>query len=164
MHLPSCLRYEALTGCYLTTLFGTTAEPIEVIAASPKKRGWMPLLTVLFLISYGLMTMLIMEQSQTIESQRTLIHDLYRASSELSAAKIKPAGEQSQAPVAQTPSSARPSTQASVTQAPSKHAPSSQAAPQHRSQKQAARSNDDFQMPTKPASDLADSRRSLITI
>ena len=76
MHLPSCLRYEALTGCYLTTLFGTTAEPIEVIAASPKKRGWMPVLTVLFLISYGLMTMLIMEQSQTIESQRTLIREL----------------------------------------------------------------------------------------
>ena len=49
-------------GCHLTTLFGTNALPtvatIEV-PAPPKKRGWLPLLTVLFLISYGLMTMLI---------------------------------------------------------------------------------------------------------
>ena len=162
MHLPSCLRYEALTGGDLTTLFGTTAEAIEVTAASPKKHGWMPLLTVLFLISYGLMTMLIMEQSQTIESQRALIHEFNRAGSELSAAKVN--AEQAQAPVAQTPSSTRPSTQASVTQAPSKHAPSSQAAPKHPSQNHAASANDDFQMPTKPASDLADNRRSLITI
>ena len=36
----------------------------------------LPVLTVLFLISYGLMTLLIVEQGTTIQAQRTLIHQL----------------------------------------------------------------------------------------
>jgi hypothetical protein len=164
MQFTSCLRFEAFTGCYLTTLFGTAAEPIEMTAATPRKHGWLPLLTVLFLVSYALMTMLIVEQGKTIESQRGLIRELYRAGSELSAAKMKPAEEHAQAPAPQTPTSARPSTQAPVTQAPLKHNPSSQAAPQHRGQSQATRSKEEFQMPSRPESDLSDSRRSLITI
>jgi hypothetical protein len=72
----------------LTTLFGNAALPaVASIDApiAPKKRGWLPLLTVLFLISYGLMTMLIVEQGATIESQRILIRELFRDSTELSA-------------------------------------------------------------------------------
>ena len=72
----------------LTTLFETaaapTAPPIDAPVAR-KKHGWLPLLTVLFLISYGLMTMLIVEQGSTIESQRALIRELYRDSDELTA-------------------------------------------------------------------------------
>ena len=76
----------------MTTLFSntgiTTAAPID--AQEPRKKfGWLPLLIALFCISYGLMTMLIVEQGATIESQRALIRELYRDSAELSAAKLK---------------------------------------------------------------------------
>jgi cell division septation protein DedD len=160
----------------LTTLFNntgiTTVAPIDA-PAPRQKSSWLPLLTVLFCLSYGLMTMLIVEQGATIESQRALIRDLYRDSAELSAAKLKAqqdrilAGTQSaqsaspktQAPVTHNPSSQNPSTQA-----PAQQAPSSQAAPRHRAQAQTNKQNQQFKMPSRPASDLVDARRALITI
>jgi hypothetical protein len=145
----------------LTTLFGTMEykEVSEVSETPRKKLGWLPLLTVLFMISYGLMTMLIVEQGQTIESQRALIRELFRDSTELSATKMKAVEEHNHAQaLAQNPSSQNPSTQA-----PMRQAPSSQAGPQQRAQNQ-LKPKADFQMPSKPAADLADHRRALITI
>jgi len=163
-----------LTGCYLTTLFGTVAQTQELAdsAATPRKHGWLPLLVVLFLISYGLMTMLIVEQGRTIESQRALIHELFRDNTQLNAVRTK--GAATPDPVAQNPQAPQiPSTQTlsnprsneiPSTQAPTKQTPSSQAGPQHRMQNQTTRPKADFEMPAKPASDLADSRRNLITL
>ena len=138
--------------------------------AAPRKRGWLPLLTVLFLISYGLMTMLIVEQGQTIESQRVLIRELLRDSTELSAMKkaqqAQPAAQmpETQAPVTQNPSSQKQMMQSyPSTQAPSNQAPSSQAGPQQRTQGQAAK-NPDFKMPSKPTPDLVDDPHVLVTI
>jgi hypothetical protein len=155
----------------LTTLFGTMEykEVSEVSETPRKKLGWLPLLTVLFMISYGLMTMLIVEQGQTIESQRALIRELFRDSTELSATKMKAVEEHrhpqalAQNPSSQNPSSQNPSTQAPSIQAPMRQAPSSQAGPQQRAQNQ-LKPKADFQMPSKPAADLADHRRALITI
>ena len=175
-------------GCHLTSLFGT--ESLPTVAATdapvaPKKHGWLPLLTILFLISYGLMTMLIVEQGRTIESQRALIRELFRDSKELSAVKMKaaqetaesnaaksqiPAAQQpstqssAQYPSTQAPSTQYPSTQYPSAQAPTKPAPSSQAGPQHRAQNQSANQKPDFRMPSKPALELVDDVRVLITI
>lgn len=129
-------------------------------APAPKKQSWLPLLTVLFLISYGLMTMLIVEQGQTIESQRSLIRDLFRDSQELSA--VKKAQSQGQAPAMQNPSN-HPSTQAPSKQAPSSQA-GPQAAPQRGTQKEASKQKPQVRMPSKPASDLVDDVRTLIAI
>ena len=154
----------------MTTLFGTDAVPaISVIAlpADPKKHGWLPLLTVLFLLSYGLMTMLIVEQGRTIDSQRALIRELFRDSTELSAVKQKAAQDSAQASSAKTqaPVTQYPSTQYPSTQAPTSQAPSSQAGPQQqRTQSQSAKQKPDFKMPSKPAADLVDDVRTLITI
>ncbi len=169
----------------MTTLFGTNALPTVATVeapAAPKKRGWLPLLTVLFLISYGLMTMLIVEQGRTIESQRALIRELFRDSTELSAVKQKAAQETAEAasaknqaqltqnPSSQTPSTRIPQTQAPSTQypstqAPHSQAPSSQAGPQQqRTQTQSGKQKPDFKMPSKPAADLVDDVRTLITI
>jgi hypothetical protein len=162
---------RARPGCHLTTLFRTDAVPsvtaIDAPAAS-KKNAWLPLLTVLFLISYGLMTMLIVEQGQTIESQRALIRELFRDSTELSAVKMKAVQDsaqsssaKNQAPVTQIPSSQIPSTQAPTTT----QAPSSQAGPQQqRAQGKSTKQKPDFKMPSKPAADLVDDVRTLITI
>jgi hypothetical protein len=155
----------------LTTLFGdtaiTTAAPIDARPVR-KKMGWLPLLTVLFCISYALMTFLIIEQGSTIESQRALIRELFRDSSELSATKMKALHEknmQTQHAQAQTPSAQTPSTQAPVVQAPStqNQASSAQVAPQRRGQNSAQKTQQ-YTMPSRPAADLADTRRALITI
>jgi cell division septation protein DedD len=138
--------------------------------ATPKKHGWLPLLTVLFLISYGLMTMLIVEQGQTIESQRALIRELFRDSRELSAVKkaqqesIPSLSAKTQAPVTQNRLSQNPSTQNPSTQAPVTQAPSSQAGLQHGAQNRAAKQKPQVRLPSKPASDLVDDVRTLVTI
>ena len=162
-------------GCNLTTLFNntaiTTVAPIDA-PAPHKKFSWLPLLTVLFCISYGLMTMLIVEQGATIESQRALIRDLYRDSRELSAAKLKAqqdrilaATRQAQSPLPKTQVPVQnPSSQNPSTQAPAQQAPSTQVAPQHRAQNQAEKQKPQFKMPSRPASDLSDDRRALIMI
>jgi hypothetical protein len=164
--LSACVL-EARPGCNLTTLFGTLESvEIKAVPVTPtKKRGWLPLLTILFMISYGLMTMLIVEQGRTIESQRALIRDLFRDSTELSAVKMKALEEHSQAqnPSSQTPSTQAPSVQAPSIQAPMKQTPSSQAETQSRPQIR-VKPNSQFQMPSKPAMDLQDNRRALKTI
>ena len=132
---------------------------------APKRRGWLPLLTVLFLISYGLMTMLIVEQGSTIESQRVLIRELFRDSTELSATKMKAQQERAQALAAQTqgsvtqnPSSQSSSGQCPSTQAQANRTPSSQAGPQQHAQNQATKQKPQPHAPTRPASDLSDAR------
>ena len=166
MHFSGCPRaWGKKSECTLTTLFGPIEyqEVSEVPATPQKKLGWLPLLTVLFLISYGLMTLLIVEQGQTIESQRTLIRELFRDSTELSASKLKAQQEEHGQVLAQNPSSQNPSTQAPTVRVPMKQAPSSPAGPQQRAQNP-LRAKPQFQIPSKPAADLTDHRRSLVTI
>jgi len=153
------------------------------IAAPKKKLSLLPLLTVLFLFSYGLMTVLIVEQGSTIQSQRNLIKVLLRDSTELWAAKGKAIGDQqmvqaqaqaqteektrANAPStqAQGPSSHSLSTQTPSTQAPSTQTPSTQVVPQRRSPSHAGKIvKPDTQLPPVPASDLVDRRRALSTI
>jgi hypothetical protein len=166
-------------GATLTSLFSNTYDvsivsvPEKAAEVSPasksneKKRGMLPLLTVLFLISYALMTMLIIEQGQTIESQRALIRELFRDSTELSSIKQgqiakKNSEMRAQAPSAQVQSNQVQTNQTPSTQAQEDQAPYSQALPQHQSQKQSQKQQ--FRMPSRPASDLMDENRSVITI
>ena len=135
--------------------------------ATRKKHGWLPLLTVLFLISYGLMTMLIVEQGQTIESQRALIRELFRDSRELSAVKRAQQASPSattQAPVAHNRSTQNQLTQNPSTQAPVTQAPSSQSGSQHSAQNRTTKQKPQLRMPSKQASDLVDDVRTLVTI
>jgi hypothetical protein len=144
------------------------------ISTPKKKRSLLPLLTVLFLFSYGLMTLLIVEQGSAIQSQRNLIKVLLRDSTELWAAKGKAIGDQQ---VAQAQAEARnrahapssqaqaPSSQIPSTQTPSTQTPSTQAEPQHRSQSHAGKiAKPEAELPPVPASDLVDRRRALTTI
>ena len=184
----------------MTTLFETASVPTVAATmapaidaqATPKRRGWLPLLTVLFLISYGLMTALIVEQGATIESQRALIRELYRDSTELSAirtraqqektvtdgeshaptqsantqtsTKANPSAQTTLTPSTQIPSTQTPTSQSPAAQAPVTTTPSSQAAQQHRTQSKTGKQKPQFQMPTKPASDLVDDPRNLNVI
>jgi hypothetical protein len=161
----------------LTTLFGNT-EVRLVVAPKPvlvpkKKRTLLPLLTVVFMASYGLMTLLIVEQGSTIQSQRNLIQVLLGDSRQLWALKGRAVSDKlaadrlaqaqsqankssSQTPLshAQTPSTQTQSTKTPSTQIPRRHSPS-------RTGKNA---KPETQVPPMPASDLGDQRRELITL
>ena len=105
----------------------------------------LPLLTVLFLFSYGLMVLLVIEQNRTITSQRWLITELMSDSKELNALKGKMLLDQRNA-------EKHPGSKTQI------QAPSTQAVPQQ--DKGRARSAGPMQ-PPRPASDVQDIRRAL---
>jgi hypothetical protein len=124
---------------------------------SKPRRTMLPILTVLFLISYGLLTMLVVEQSRTIDSQRGLIRDLFQDSVQLTTLKGKAVQKQNADAQAKAHSQ---------TKAPSPQAPSSQASPQTESQSRST-SKHRRPLPQKPPKDASgegDERRMLISI
>ena len=64
---------------------GTKARPAAIL----------PLLVILFIVSYGILTMLVFEQGQTIESQRSLIREMLKDSNQLATLKSKIARDDS---------------------------------------------------------------------
>jgi hypothetical protein len=115
-----------------------------VVIAKPK-HTMLPVLVVLFVVSYGLMTMLIVEQGKTIDVQRFLIGQLFADSNQLNAIKISAMRQ------AEAQAKARAEAQT----------PSSQAAPQDKKSKPRQMAP---QKPPKDTSDSSDVRRSLVTI
>jgi hypothetical protein len=176
-NLPYACRVAAKGWC-LTLLLGNPAvTPIASPNSVPRKKGnLLPLLTIVFVASYGLMTLLIVEQGATIQSQRNLIQLLQSDSIQFWALQGKALHEkqvaQSEAQrqtQSQTSSTQTPSSQVPSTQAPSTKAPSTQALPQRHSQNGAGKSAKpnqapQTQVPPVPASDLGDQRRELITL
>ena len=139
------------SGCQLLNLTETA-----LLIAKPKYT-LLPLLTVLFLLSYGLMTLLIVEQGRTIDSQRYLIQQLFSDSSQLSALQGK--AIQKQHAEAQAQAEAKANSQAQTP--PSQVTPRDHAKSEHKTHKFRRPAP---QKPPTDASDTADERRSLISI
>jgi hypothetical protein len=111
----------------------------ENVVATPKsKHTMLPFLVVLFLISYGLMVLLVVEQNTTIQNQRSLIEQLMGDSVQLTALKGKIYGQQHGAH-------------------PQGKAPSSQANPQDKGTQKLRKGYP--LRPPKDASDTPDTRR-----
>lgn len=133
----------------------------DIVTRKPG-RTLLPVLTVLFVVSYGLLTMLVVEQGRTIDSQRNLIRMLFDDSIELNGMKGK-ANQKQQA-------DARAQAQAqSKMKTPPSQAPQMQASPSPSPQAGAkSQSTSKFrpipQKPPKDTSDQGDVRRMLITI
>ena len=112
------------------------------------------LLVILFIVSYGILTMLVFEQGQTIESQRGLIREMLKDDTQLAAMKGKLAGESSPATSGKTSAQTgqkgtKPGNPAVETKKPGKET------------KPAGKSTRNMrQIPGKPAADLEDVRRS----
>jgi len=164
------------------TTFGSNTTVIPIAPPKKKPLSLLPLLTVLFVISYGLMTLLIVEQGTTIQAQHNLIQVLLGDSTQFWAMKGKALHDKQmaqapdqnhvtqspstrgQAPTVQTPSTQTPSTQTPSTQTPLNQAPSTQV-PQHRYQNKSGKTaKPEIEVPPVPASDLSDQRRNLITL
>jgi hypothetical protein len=124
----------------------------------------LPILVVLFVVSYCLLTTLVFEQGQTIESQRTLIRAMLQDSSQLAALKSKLAHEEGQRAHSQAsaPSSA-PASAPAEHQSSGPIAAAPQASPLQGSDKTARQTGKPprtmRQAPGKPESDLEDVRR-----
>jgi hypothetical protein len=135
-------------------------------ATRKSSRSLLPVLTILFLVSYGLMTMLVVEQGRTIDSQRNLIQLLFSDSVQLSGIKGKAAQKQNDAQ-AQARAQAQkksPPVQAAPSdprmQSPSAHEP--QAGAKNQSTSKFTRPLP--QRPPKSTVDQGDDRRTLLTI
>ena len=81
------------------------------------KQSLLPILIVLFLISYGLMAMLVVEQGRTIDSQSFLIRALFRDSTELTGMKSSVIQKQRAQAQAQAEANANSQAKAPVSQA-----------------------------------------------
>jgi hypothetical protein len=118
----------------------------------PKKQwSLLPLLVVVFLGSYGLMTMLIVEQGSAIQQQHSLIQVLQGDSRQLWALKAKAVADKNAHAQGHAQSPAKQGSSAQV--------------PQQRAQTQSGKvTKPKEQRPPEPAADLTDQRRTLITL
>lgn len=143
------LLHRASSGGKVTVIYSAESQ-------SPQKTRptLLPLLVVLFVVSYAIVALTMVEQGRTIEAQRSLLRELLKDSTQLAAMKGKlaqenaartsgkPAAEPRKDAQPANPGSARPKSPAGEARGPGKPT---------RNMKQA---------PAKPASDLQDVRRS----
>jgi hypothetical protein len=136
-------------------LGGTLTVIYSAQSETPQKTPLtlLPLLVVLFVISYAILTLLVVEQGRTIESQRTLLRDLLKDSTQLAALKGKVAREEA----ART--SGKPvEPQKGIKPGNSESAKPKSSGGDARRPRQSARTTK--QAPERPAADLQDVRRS----
>ena len=123
---------------------------------APKKKSrsaLLPLLVILFLISYSLLTLLVVEQGRTIESQRTLLREMLKDSTQLAELKGRLAREQAARQVQPPAQQAQPAQKDPfVNKAPK--------SPDKDSRHPEKPTRSLKTVPEKPASDLEDVRRS----
>lgn len=138
--IACCTR--ANPGCHLADLLNHLNLPVP----QQRKRSLLPVLVILFLISYGLLARLVVEQNRIISYQLNLIRQMLTDSNELSALKRKALQERK--PGA-TPNQ-------NHSQVPRKNQP--------RSDQEAHRPKLMPEKPPVPASDAMDERRAQISI
>jgi len=121
-----------------------------------KTRGaLLPLLVILFLVSYGILTLLVVEQGRTIEAQRSLLREMLKDSTQLATLKNKLAREDS------AQSHDKPATQTEQKDAVSGSSPSiAPKTPAKETKRRGKTTRTLKEIPEKPAADLQDVRRS----
>ena len=133
----------------------------DILTRKPS-RTLLPVLTILFLVSYGLLTMLVVEQGRTIDSQRNLIRMLFDDSIELTGMKGK--ANQKQQAEAQARAQAQSKMKAPAVQAPQPQVPPPSPRAGAKSQSTSKFGRPLPQKPPKDTSEQGDERRMLISI
>ena len=72
-----------------------SAECVAALKTTTRPAVVLPVLVILFIVSYGILTMLVFEQGRTIESQRSLIREMLKDSTQLATLKGKLARDDS---------------------------------------------------------------------
>lgn len=138
-------------------LGGTLTVIYTAQSEAPRKTSrtaLLPLLIVLFLVSYAILAMLVLEQGRTIESQRGLLREMLRDSNQLAALKSKLANAEAKRSQSKTTAEAEqkePDTGSSVAAPKGTDKNAKRPGKSARSLKE---------IPQKPAADLEDVRRS----
>ncbi len=121
----------------------------------------LPLLVILFIVSYGILTMLVFEQGQTIESQRGLIREMLKDSTQLASMKGKLTREE--AARQQDEASAPGDGVKAGASSSQRKDPDAKGTTLKESDKEGRKSGkatrSTHQLPTKPQADLEDVRR-----
>jgi len=129
-----------------------SAECVAALRTTTRPAVMLPVLVILFIVSYGILTLLVFEQGQTIESQRSLIREMLKDSTQLAALKNKLAHDGS-----------KQAHEKASAPAEHKNADSNPAAGAKGSDKETKRpgksANSTKEVPGKPAADLEDARR-----
>jgi hypothetical protein len=133
----------------LTVIYTAQSE-----APQTKTRGtFFPLLVALFVVSYGILTLVVVEQGRTIESQRSLLREMLNDSTQLAALKGKLARDAQ----SKDKPAAQPEPKAGVSGGAGNAAPK---APSKEAKRPGKSARTMKAVPEKPAADLRDVRRS----
>jgi hypothetical protein len=125
----------------LTIAYSAECKEIQ---KSNRPSGFFPVLVVLFVFSYAILTTLVVEQGRTIESQRALIREMLQDSNQLAALK----GQMAQDKAKKTQSKTEAPDPATEQQQPT--GPAASGKPAGKAMKD---------IPQRPESDLQDIRR-----
>lgn len=169
VHFASMPAFGPRSGWNLENQSFEAATPIDAVTPKkPKgKSALLPILIVLFVISYGLMCTLVVEQGSTIDAQRFLIRQLLGDSTQLSAMKSRILQKKQNEAKAQPAAPAQPDAQPTPGTPPQAQAAPAPAAPSRNNKGKNNRAGKVRPVPQKPpqdASEMADERRSLISI
>jgi hypothetical protein len=134
----------------------------DILLTPKKKHSLLPTLVVLFLVSYGLMATLVVEQARTIDSQRALVLTLFGDSGELTALKGKLFQEQRAKNGA--PAKAQPGAQAQTPAAPQSQAPAAAPKNNKKDSNVAKALRPTPERPPSASADTGDVRRTLLGI
>jgi hypothetical protein len=72
-----------------------SAECVAALKTTTRPAVVLPLLVILFVVSYGILSTLVFEQGRTIEAQRSLIREMLKDSTQLATLKGKLARDES---------------------------------------------------------------------
>jgi len=166
--MPAALGRRSGSQLLSWTQDTVVAIPLALPEPKPKRKySLLPVLIVLFLISYGLMCLLAVEQDRTIASQRSLITSLLGDSTELSGLKGKLIQKQYAEAQAQAKAGARSQAQTPSTQVPMTQVPMTPDKPGGTAQSSRNTGKAQKAMPQKPPlgiADIVDGRRIVKTI
>ena len=150
--------YGRTWGATLTVIYNYGTENVAP-RTTKRPAAILPLLVILFILSYGILTMLVFEQGQTIESQRGLIHEMLKDSTQLATLKGKLARNDGKR--LQDKASVQAEQKDAESSNPAAGAKGSDAKGLDKESKRPGKSAHSMkEVPGKPAADLEDVRRS----
>lgn len=150
--------YGRIWGATLTVIYNYGTENVAP-RTTKRPAAILPLLVILFIVSYGILAMLVFEQGQTIESQRGLIHEMLKDSTQLAALKGKLARDDGKR--LQDKASVQAEQKDAGSSNPAAGAKGSDAKGLDKETKRPGKSaHSTKEVPGKPAADLDDVRRS----
>ena len=137
----------------------TVIYTAQTAVPQSKSRGvLLPLLIILFLFSYGILTLLVVEQGHTIEAQRSLLREMLKDSTQLAGLKEKLA--RGVAVGSQDKLAAQTEQKAAVAGSSPSIAPKTPDSPNKDVKRPGKSARIKKESPEKPAADLQDVRRS----